>query len=140
MVVLALGKKGYTQGTISSLLNSFEAEAAKNAHDSMYDPQARIVTSMFAGNDKKKWLDNVEKEFGCDLSDHTDDNGNSNGTKTTIEIDKNAKESLAKEMKEKNCDLEGVDSCSSMQTHHTNMTEKTGATSLCDYREICHTF
>ncbi len=122
-------KKEYTQGTISSLLNSFEAEAAKNAHNSTYDPQARTVTSMFAGDDKNQWLNKVEKEFGSDLSDHDDDDGNGNGTKTTIEIDKNAKESLAKEMKEKNYGLEGVDSRLSKQTHHTNMTGKTGATS-----------
>ncbi len=96
-----------------SLLNSFEVEAAKNAHNSTYDPQARTVTSMFAGNDKNQWLDQVEEEFGNDLSDHDEDNGNGNGTTTTIEIDINAKESLAKEMKEKNYNLEGVDSCSS---------------------------
>jgi hypothetical protein len=42
-------EKGYTQGTISSLLNSVEAEATENVHDSTYDLQARIVTSMFAG-------------------------------------------------------------------------------------------
>jgi hypothetical protein len=41
----------------------------------------------------------------------------------------NAKVSLAKEMKEKNYDLESIDSCSSKQTHRTNMTGKTGATS-----------
>jgi hypothetical protein len=122
-------KKGYTQGTISSLLNSFEAEAAKNAHNSTYDPQARTVASMFAGDNKNQWLDMVEEEFGSDLSDHDKDNGNGNGTTTTIEMDMNAKESLAKEMKENNCDLEGVDSCSSKQTHRTNMTGKTGATS-----------
>jgi hypothetical protein len=124
-------KKGYTQGTILSLLNSFEAEATENAHDSTYNPQARTVTSMFAGNDKSQWLDQVEEEFGSNLSDHNKDNGNGNGTTTTIEIDMNAKESLAKEMKEKNYDLDGVDSHSSKQTHHTNMAGKTGATSTC---------
>ncbi len=123
-------EKGYTQGTISSLLKSFEAKAAKNAHNSMYNPQARTVTSMFADN-KNQWLDKVEKEFGSDLSDHDNDDGNGNGTKTTIEIAKNAKESLAKEIKEKNYDLEGVDSRSIKQTHRTNMTGKTGATSTC---------
>ncbi len=87
-------KKGYTQSTISSFLNSFEAEGAKNAHDSTYDPQARTVTSMFAGNNKNQWLDKVEKEFGSDLSDHEDDDGNGNGTKTTIEIDKMLKNHL----------------------------------------------
>jgi hypothetical protein len=122
-------KKGYTQGTISSLFYSFEAEATKNAHDSMYDPQARTVTSMFAGDNKNQWLDEVEKELGSDLSDHDDDDGNCNGTKTTIEIDKNAKESFAKEMKEKNYDLEGIDSRSSKQMDHMIMTGKTGATS-----------
>ncbi len=86
---------------------------------------------MFAGNNKNQWLDKVEKEFGSDLSDHNDDNGNSNGTKSTIEIDKNAKESLAKETKEKNYDLEDVDSHLSKQTHRMNMTGKTGATSTC---------
>jgi hypothetical protein len=87
------------------------------------------VTSMFAGDNKNQWLVEVEKEFGCDLSDHDDEDGNGYGTKTMIEIDKNAKESLAKEKKEKNYDLEGVDSHSSKQTHRTNMTGKTGATS-----------
>jgi hypothetical protein len=46
-----------------------------------------------------------------------------------IEIDKNAKESLAKEMKEKNYNLEGMDSRSSKQTHRMDMTRKTGAKS-----------
>jgi hypothetical protein len=86
---------------------------------------------MFAGDNKKQWLDKVEKKFGSDLSDHDDDNGNGNGTKITIEIDKNDKGSLAKEMKEKNYDLEGIDSRLSKQTHRTNMTGKTGATSTC---------
>jgi hypothetical protein len=126
MVVLALGCKGLQQGTILSLLNSFEAEAAKSAHDSTYNPQARTVTSM---DNKNQWLDQVKKEFGSDLSDHDEDNGNGNGTTTTIEIDVNAKELLAKEMKEKNYNLEGIDSGSSKQTHHTNMIGKTGATS-----------
>ncbi len=48
-----------------------------------------------------------------------------------IEIDKNAKESLAKKMKEKNYNLEGVDSRLSKQTHRSDMTGKTGATSTC---------
>jgi hypothetical protein len=43
-------KNGYTQGAILSLLNSFEVEAADNAHDSTYDPQARTITSMFVGD------------------------------------------------------------------------------------------
>jgi hypothetical protein len=86
---------------------------------------------MFAGDDKNQWLDQVKKEFGSDLSDHNKDNGNGNGTTTTIEIDMHAKESLAKEMKEKNYNLEGVDSRSSKQMHRMNMTEKTGAASTC---------
>jgi hypothetical protein len=122
-------EKGYTQGAISSLLNSFEAEAAENAHDSTYDLLARTVTSMFAGDDENQWLDQVEEEFGSNLSDHDEDDEDSNGATTTIEIEKSAKESLAKEMKEKNYDLEGVDSRSSKQMHRTNMTGKTGATS-----------
>ena len=59
------------------------------------------MTSMFAGDDKNQWLDQVEEEFGSNLSDHDKDDGNGNGGSTTIEIDKSAKESLAKEMKEK---------------------------------------
>jgi hypothetical protein len=65
----------------------------------MYDPQTRIVTSMFAGNNENQWLDQVEEEFGSNLLDHNKGNGNGNGTTTMIEIDKNAKESLAKEMR-----------------------------------------
>jgi len=122
-------EKGYTQGAILSLLNSFEAEAADNAHDSTYDPQARTITSMFAGDDDNQWLDQVEEEFGSDLSDHDEDAGNGNGTNPTFMIDKDAKESLAKEMKEKDYNLEGVDSRSSKRTHRTNMTGRTGATS-----------
>jgi hypothetical protein len=112
-----------------SLLNSFEAEAVENAYDSTYDPQARTVTSMFAGNNENQWLDQVEEKFGSNLLDHDEDNGNGNGTITIIEIDENAKESLVKEMKEKNYNLEGVDSRLSKRTHHTDMTGKTGATS-----------
>jgi hypothetical protein len=69
----------------------------------------------------------VEEEFGSNLSDHDEDNNNA--SKTTIELDKDAKASLAKEMKEKDYDMEGVDSCSSKQTHCTNMMGKTGMTS-----------
>jgi hypothetical protein len=47
-------EKGYTQGTIARLLNSFESEAADNAHDSTYDPQEMTVVSMFAGNDENQ--------------------------------------------------------------------------------------
>jgi hypothetical protein len=48
---------------------------------------------------------------------------------TTIELDKDAKASLAKEMKGKDYDLEGIKSRSSKRTHRTNMTGKTGMTS-----------
>jgi hypothetical protein len=37
-----------------------------------------------------------EEEFGSDLSDHDEDNANSSST--TLELDKDAKASLAKEM------------------------------------------
>jgi hypothetical protein len=84
---------------------------------------------MFAGDDENQWLDQVKEEFGSDLSDHDKDDGNGNETKTMIVIDKNAKESLAKEMREKDYDLEGVDSRSSKRTHRTDMMGKTGATS-----------
>ena len=120
-------EKGYTQGTIASLLNSFESEATDNAHDSTYDPQEMTVVSMFAGNDENQWLDQVEEEFGSDLSDHDEDDVT--GSRTTIEIGMDAKESLAKEMKGKDYDIEGVDSRSSKRTHQTNMTGKTGCTS-----------
>jgi hypothetical protein len=122
-------EKGYTQGTILSLLNSFELDAADNAHDSEYDPFTMIVTSMFAGDDKNQWLDQVEKEFGSDLSDHDDNNVQNSGT--TIELDKDAKALMAKEMKGKDHDLEGIESRSRKRTHHTNMTGKTGMTSNC---------
>jgi hypothetical protein len=65
-----------------------------------------------------------KEEFGSDLSDHNEDNINSSGT--TIELGKDAKALLAKEMKGKVYDLEGIKSRSSKQTHHTNMTGKTG--------------
>jgi hypothetical protein len=84
---------------------------------------------MFAGDDDNQWLDQVEEEFGSDLSDHDEDDRNGNGTKTTFVLDQDAKESLAKEMKEKDYDLEGVDSRSSKRTHRTDMTGRTGATS-----------
>jgi hypothetical protein len=122
-----LVEKGYTQGTIASLLNSFESDAADDAHDSLYDLQSMSVTSMFAGDDKNQWLDQVEEEFGSSLSDHKEDNINSSGT--TIELDKNAKALLAKEMKGKDYNLKGIKSCLSKQTHRTNMTRKTGMTS-----------
>ena len=48
---------------------------------------------------------------------------------TTIKLDKDAKASLAKEMKGKDYDLEGIESRSSKRTHRTNMTGKTGMTS-----------
>jgi hypothetical protein len=120
-------EKGYSQGTIASLLNSFESDVANNAHESSYDPQSMTVTSMFAGDNKNQWLDQVEEEFGSDLSDHEEDIIGASGT--TIELGVDAKASLAKEMKGKDYDLEGVDSCSSKRTHRTNMTGKTGMTS-----------
>jgi hypothetical protein len=49
---------------------------------------------MFAGDDKNQWLDQVEEEFGSDLSDHNENNVQNSGT--TIELDKDAKASLAK--------------------------------------------
>ncbi len=85
------------------------------------------VTFMFASDDKNHWLDQVEKKFGSNLSDHDVDNINS--TSTTIELDKDAKASLAKEMKVKDKNIEGIKSRSSKQTHHTNMMLKTGMTS-----------
>ena len=120
-------EKGYSQGTIASLLNSFESDAANNAHDSSYDPQSMIVTSMFAGDNKNQWLDQVEEEFGSDLLDHEEDI--IGASRITIELGVDAKASLAKEMKGKDYDLEGVDSRSSKRTHRTNMTGKTGMTS-----------
>jgi hypothetical protein len=117
-------EKGYSQGTIASLFNSFESDAADNAHDSSYNPQFMTVTSMFAGDDKNQWLDQVEEEFGSDLSDHAEDNIGASGT--TIELGMDAKASLAKGMKGKDYDLEGVDSRSSKRTHCTNMTGKIG--------------
>jgi hypothetical protein len=100
-------EKGYTQGTIASLQNSFKSNTTNNAHDSTYDPQTMTVTSMFAGNNENLWLDQVEEEFGSDLSDHDKDNNNASGT--TIELGKDAKASLAKEMKGKDYNVEGVD-------------------------------
>jgi hypothetical protein len=87
-------EEGYIQGTIASLLNSFESDAADNAHDSLYNPQSMSVTSMFAGDDENQWLDQVEEEFGSNLSDHDEDNINS--TSTTIELDKGANASWQK--------------------------------------------
>ena len=120
-------EKEYTQGTIASLLNSFESDAADNVHDSLYHLQSVSMTSMFASDDNNKWLDQVEEEFGSNPSNHNEDNINSSGT--TIELDKDAKASLAKEMKEKDYNLEGIESRLSKRTHHTNMTGKTGMTS-----------
>jgi hypothetical protein len=120
-------EKGYTQGTIASLLNSFESDAANNAHDSTYDPQFITVTSMFASDNENHWLDQNEEEFGSNLSNQ--DKDNIGVSATTIEMDKDAKASLEKEMKGKDYDLEGVDSRLSKRTHCTNMTGKTGMTS-----------
>jgi hypothetical protein len=66
-------EKGYTQGTIASLLNSFELDAANNAHDSTCDPQSMTMTFIFASDNKNQWLDQVKEEFGSDLSDHEED-------------------------------------------------------------------
>ncbi len=85
------------------------------------------VTSMFAGDNKNQWLDQVEDEFGSNLFNHGEDNINS--TSTTIELGKDANASLAKEMKGKDYDLEDIKSCSSKQTHCTNMMGKTGMSS-----------
>ncbi len=116
-------EKGYTQGTFASLLNSFELDAADNAHSSLFNPQSMSVTTMFAGDNENQWLDQVREEFGNDLSDHDEDNINSSST--TIELDKDAKASVAKEMKGKDYDLEGIKSSLSKQTHCTNMMGKT---------------
>ena len=84
---------------------------------------------MFAGNNENQWLDQVKEEFGSNLLEHDDDDGNGNGSNTMIVMDKNAKESLAKKMKERDYDLECIDSRASKQTHRTDMTGRTGATS-----------
>jgi hypothetical protein len=104
-------EKRYTQSTIASLLNIFESDTADNAHDSLYDPQSMSVTSMFTSDGANQWLDQIEEEFGSDLSDHDKDNIISSST--TIELDKDAKASLAKEMKWKDYNLEGIKFCSS---------------------------
>jgi hypothetical protein len=52
-------EKGYTQGTIASLLNSFESDAADKAHNSLYNLQTMSMTSMFANDNKKQWLEKV---------------------------------------------------------------------------------
>jgi hypothetical protein len=66
------------------------------------------VISMFAGDNENQWLDQVEEEFGSDLSEIDDDKAT--GAKTTIKIGINAKVALEKEMKEKDYDIEGVNS------------------------------
>jgi hypothetical protein len=86
-----------------------------------------LVLSMFAGDNENQRLDQFEEEFRSNLSDHNEDNINS--TCTTIELDKDAKASLAKKMKGKDNGLEGIESRSSKQTQCTDMTEKTGMTS-----------
>ncbi len=120
-------EKGYSQGIIASLLNSFESDAADNAHDSLYDTQSMSVTSIFAGDNTNQWLDQVEEEFGSYLSDQDEDNINSSSA--TIELDNGAKASLVKEMKGKDYNLEGIKSRLSKQTHCTKMTRITGMTS-----------
>ncbi len=82
----------------------------------------------FASDNKNQWLDQVEEEFGSNLSDHEEDMIGNSGT--TIELGMDAKASLAKEMKGKDYDLEGVNSCLSKRTHCTNMTGKMGMTSI----------
>jgi hypothetical protein len=77
-------------------------------------------------DDKNQWLVQVKEEFGSELSNHEEEDVT--GLRTTIELDVDAKESPAKEMKEKDFDLEGVDSRSSKRTHCTTMTSKTGMT------------
>ncbi len=99
-------EKGYTKDTIASLLNNFESDAADNTHDSTYDTQSITITSMFVGNNENQWLDQVEEEFGSDLSNHDKDNIGVFGT--TIEMDKDAKACLGKEMKGKDYNLEEV--------------------------------
>ncbi len=64
-----------------------------------------------------------------DLSDHDEEDNPNAKIGTTIKLDKDTKASLAKEMKGKDYNLEGVDSRSSKRTHRTNMTGKTGMTS-----------
>jgi hypothetical protein len=85
------------------------------------------MTFMFAGDNKNQWLDQVKEEFGSNLSNYKE--VNIDGSGTTIELDKDAKASLAKGMKGRDYNLEGVASHSSKCTHHTNMTGKTGMTS-----------
>jgi hypothetical protein len=80
------------------------------------------MTSTFAGDNENQWLDQVEEEFGSNLSDHNKDNINSSST--TIELDKDAKAFLVKEMKGKDYDLEGIESRLTKQTHCTNMMGK----------------
>ena len=122
-------EKDYTQGTILSLQNSFEPDAADNAHehDSVYDPSTMALTSMFAGNDENQWLNQVEEEFGSDLSNHKEDNVQNPGT--TIELDRDRKASLAKEMNGKDYNFKWIKFRLSKRTHRMNMTGKTGMTS-----------
>jgi hypothetical protein len=133
-------EKGYTQGTILSLFYSFELDAADNAHDSTYDPSSMTITSMFAGDSNNQWLDQVEEEFGSDLSDHNEDNINNSGA--TIELDKDAKALLAKEMKGKDYNLEGIESCSSKQNplYKYDWENRYDFKPLRNYKEICLRF
>ncbi len=82
---------------IASLVNSFESDAANNAHDSTYNPRFMTVTSMFAGDKENQWLEHVEEEFGNNLSNHNKDV--ISVSETTIDMDKDTKVSLEKEMK-----------------------------------------
>ncbi len=100
------------------------------------------MISMFAGDNENEWLDQVEEEFGSDLSEINDNKDKVMGAKTTIEIGINAKAALEKEKKEKDYDIEGVDSQSSKRTHQTNMTGKMGCTSTRSVttKKICYEF
>jgi hypothetical protein len=104
----------------------FKSDVTGNAHDLPYDPQSRSVTSMFVGDNENQWLDQDKEVFGSNLSNHKEDN--IDGSRTTVELDKDAKASLAKEMKGKDYNLEGVKSHSSKCSCCTNMTGKTGMT------------
>ena len=82
---------------------------------------------MFAGNDENQWLNQVEEEFGSDLSNHKEDNVQNPGT--TIELDRDRKASLAKEMNGKDYNFKWIKFRLSKRTHRMNMTGKTGMTS-----------
>jgi hypothetical protein len=58
---------------------------------------------MFAGDNENQWLNQAEEEFGSNLTDYEEENIDGSGT--TIELEKDAKASLAKEMKGKDSNL-----------------------------------